>query len=66
MAEEELNEREFDRMMQSALLISVNRLYDVMLSMFGTMDNEKASQLRSMHEQGKLLAPPPSIDTNEF
>lgn len=53
----------FEYMMLSSLLISVNRLYDVMLAIYAAADPDKATELRSMHEQGKLLAPPPAIET---
>lgn len=43
-----------------ALIVSVNRLYDVMLMILTELSSEeKAQAIRTLHQQGKLWAPPP-------
>lgn len=45
---------------QGAVIISLGRIYDVLLSLYALREPDKANELRDMHAEGKMFFPPPA------
>lgn len=50
-----------DTALYGAIIVNLMRLYDVGMMLLLEQNPAAAEQLREMHKQGKLFAPPPAI-----
>lgn len=47
---------------EEATLVTLMRIYDVLLGMYSNMDEVKAEALMELHALGQLLGPVPAFD----
>ena len=61
-----MSESAFDKEnIDAALLITATRCYDALIVLLDILDPDKAKTLVTAHENGLLLAPPPSFREEE-
>jgi hypothetical protein len=54
-----------DKAFYASVIISMARVYDVLLVMLAESSPEQAKRLRAAHAAGVLYAPPPSFTKDE-
>lgn len=52
-------------MFQSIVLVSLSRIYDVLLIIATNLDPENTTRLLQFHEEGRTHMPPPAVRTND-